>query len=613
MFYTIDTTYSQIFTLIQISRIIGVSMSDVVQQIKDRLSIIDVISPYTELHTAGKYLKARCPFHNEKTPSFHVSPDKGMYHCYGCGVGGDMFTFIEAIEGVDFKGALKILAEKARIELVPISPEKQSERDRLYAVLEAVTVFYQNQLRINSEAMAYLTRRGVLGDMIASWRIGYAPGPPSAGWRVTRDHLLAQGFTATEILKSGLAKQASDGKESYDVFRNRIMFPLFDQSGRVVAFSGRTLDPDPEVPKYVNSPETELYKKSELLYGYDRAKHGIRQFNFSLLVEGQFDVVMSHQAGYSNTVAVSGTALTLQHVQLLERISSRVVLALDADKAGIAAAKRAADIMLRRGLDVKVARLTLKDPADIVREDPKEFKKLIGSSVHVIEWLITHLKELDLESRTLKLRAREEVVPYIRLLPNKIDQDHFEQVVADALGTTKEAVHYEVERLGEQPNLGTVANTRSEKSRTEGGALPADDAPERRVGITTYLVGILPLLTEVQAAIVTKEVEVILKLSFATIAATIPAAARAEVLFKAQSSTTDQPRLLLLSEVIHALNQLRAIVIREELRETKKQLEQAELQGVEAAMTDLLSKVQQLQRQRQESPYTIALLGETDG
>jgi DNA primase len=384
------------------------------------------------------------------------------------------------------------------------------------------------------------------------------------------------------------------------------MFPLFDQGGRVVAFSGRTLEKDKEVPKYVNSPETELYKKSELLYGYDRAKHGIRHLDFSLLVEGQFDVVMSHQAGYTNTVAVSGTALTLQHVQLLERLSSRVVLALDSDKAGIAAAKRAADIMLRRGLDVKVALLTLKDPADIVKEDPKEFKKIIGHSVHVIEWLMQHLKGLNLESRTLKLRAREEVVPYIPLLPNKIDQDHFEQVVADLLGTTKEAVHYEVERLGDAVAAGTEQSRAD--SRVREATIKQEDVPQRRDRLTTYLFGVLPLFDGPAQQVLVEALESLLGESVSDWEAKIDMSAKAEVLFKAESMLENQPKLLFLSEVVHALNQLRSLIVRQELGEAKAMLEQAEMEGDEAAISELLLTIQRLQRKLQEPPYTLALL-----
>jgi DNA primase len=333
-------------------------MGDSVQQIKDRLSILDVISPYVELHRAGKNFKGKSPFTAEKTPSFYVSPDRGMYYCFSTSQGGDMFTFIQAMEGVDFRGALKLLADKAGVELVAEDPKKKTERERWYAAMQDATTYYAEQLEKTPAAKEYLENRGVTTATLQKWQIGFAPGPPAHGWRMVKDHLEGKGYTKDELFRVGLIKSTEGGKEPFDVFRDRIMFPLFDQNGKVVAFSGRILSRD---------------KKSELLFGYDKAKHGIRQLNFSLIVEGQFDVVMAHQAGYTNTVAVSGTALTLHHVQLLERLSDRVVLALDADRAGIAAMKKAAELMLKRGIDVKVAEMPLgADPADIIKKDPNE-------------------------------------------------------------------------------------------------------------------------------------------------------------------------------------------------------------------------------------------------
>jgi DNA primase len=545
-------------------------MSDAVQQIKDRLNIVDVVSAYVELSRAGKHMKARCPFHNEKTPSFNVSPERGMYHCYGCGAGGDMFTFIEAIEGVEFKDALKILAAKANVELVPVSPQKKTERDRLYAVLEDATLFYQAELQNASGPRAYLEKRGVLEQTIEKWRIGFVPGPPEASWGVVKEHLVQKGYTESELLKAGLIKLSDKGKDSYDVFRNRIMFPLFDQSGRVVGFSGRTLDTGPDVPKYVNSPETELYKKSELLYGYDKAKQGIRQLDFSLIVEGQFDVVMSHQAGYSNTVAVSGTALTSEHAHLLERFSNRVVLALDSDKAGIAAVKRSADIMLRRGLDVKVALLVGgKDPADIVLKDPKEYKHLIGKSVHVIEFLLEVLLSLNLDERTLKLRAREEVLPYIVLLPNYIDQDHFEGKVAEALKTTKDAIHFEVERLRENKikNVETVQNPQPvvpEKSSETKNRYQSD---------LTYLIGVLPLFSESIVTKIKQELGTVTGVSVEELEAEVSQPKRAEVLFRTESFLDKNPRRIFEEEFVHTLTRFRTDVIKSRLKSAAKHRE----------------------------------------
>jgi DNA primase len=421
---------------------------DVVQQIKDRLSIVDVVAPYVELHKAGKNFKGKSPFTNEKTPSFYVSPDRGMYYCFSSSQGGDIFTFVQAMEGVDFKGALKILADKAGVEVVPEDPQKRTERDRQYDILEEATKFFEKRLTEEMSAREYLERRGVAAETRARWRIGYAPGPPSHGWRELKAHLEEKGYSKEEMVRAGLIKGLDTGKEPYDLFRDRIMFPIMDASGRVVAYSGRILTPDTESPKYVNSPETELFVKSDVLFGYDKAKEGIRKLNFALIVEGQFDVVLSHQAGYSNTVAVSGTALTPHHVELLQRLSNRVVLALDDDRAGIAAVKRAADLMLARSMDVKVAKMEGgKDPADMVLADPHKFKEAIKNSHHVIEYLLTVLHDEAKEERTYKLRVKEEILPYVAKIPNAIDREHFENVIAERIGTTKDAIHIEVQKI----------------------------------------------------------------------------------------------------------------------------------------------------------------------
>lgn len=436
---------------------------DAVRQIKERLSVVDVIAPYVELHPAGKNMKGKSPFTAEKTPSFYVSPDRGMYYCFSTSQGGDIFTFIQEMEGVDFKGALKILAEKAGVELVAEDPKKRTERERQYDVLEHATKYFEAYRTNKPEAQKYLEDRGVTPQTIAKWRIGYAPGPPQHGWRELKNALEAEKFTTQELLKAGLVKGADAGKEAYDLFRDRIMFPIFDNAGHVVAYSGRMLTKDSEAPKYVNSPETELFNKSEILYGYDKAKQGIRTMDFCLCVEGQFDVVMAHQAGYGNTIAISGTALTAHHVMLLQRLSNRAVLALDADRAGIAAVKKAAALMLSRGMDVKVVRMPDgEDPADIIQKDPLEFKKLVGHAAHVIEYLLDILQSQNSDERAFKLKAREEVLPYVARIPNRIDQEHFEGIIAKRLGTTKDAIHSETQRFVEKIKNEATASVQAE-------------------------------------------------------------------------------------------------------------------------------------------------------
>ncbi len=520
-----------------------------------------------------------------------------------------MFTFIQTMEGVDFKEALKMLAAKANVELVPVSPQRKSERDRLYAVMEAATVFYISCLGKVPSVKKYLSDRGVNETSLESWRIGFAPGPPESGWAVVKEYLRTQGFTDTEILKAGLSKLSDKGKEPYEVCRNRIMFPLFDQSGHVVGFSGRTTEVGSEIPKYVNSPETELYNKSELLFGYDKAKKGIRNLDFSLIVEGQFDVVMSHQAGYHNTVAVSGTALTPFHVQLLERLSKKVVLALDADKAGLAAVKRAAELMLKRGLDVKVAALTGgKDPADLVLKDSREYKKAIGQSTHVIEFLLTSLQRETLDERTFKLRAREEVIPYLLLLPNHIDQDYFEGKLAETLKTTKDAIHYEVERLSEAKNRAPENKSEAVSANVSSETTKPADPQTRQRSLLTYLIGSLPLLPVSVQIEIRSILEEITQRTESALENLIAAPERAEVLFRNEVFLDKNPRRIFEEEFIHSLNQLRETVVRQNLKIARHQLEEAERLGEADKVKAAVGAVTKLQQALQVKSYNRTLL-----
>lgn len=581
---------------------------DAVQQIKDRLNIIDVVSAQVELHKAGRHFKGKCPFHNEKSPSFHVSPERGTYHCFGCGVGGDIFSFVQAIDGVDFKEALKILAAKANVELVPESPGKKTQRDDLMAVLEATTAFFETGLTNSAIAVAYLERRGVTAETIQKWRIGYAPGPPQAGWRELKIHLEALGFKLELMKTAGLIKDGESGKEEFDVFRDRIMFPLAEQNGKIVAFSGRLLAKDSEAPKYVNSPETPLYHKSELLYGYDRAKHGIRNLGFWLIVEGQFDVVMSHQAGYTNTVAVSGTAFTTHHAQLLERLSSKVVLALDSDKAGIAAMKRAADLLLRRGIDVKVAAMPDgADPADMILDDAKKFKTAIGHSVHVIEFLLTHLRQEIVDDRAFKLRAREEIIPFITLIPNHIDQEHFEQIIANALSTTKDAVHFEVVRLQEEKKPGVVGPVATPDIKTHA---PVEvSAILRKDGTFQYLLAAGAVVSPEVSYIINREVESIVGTEAVIRERELASAHISKLTFQIEEFVEKNSYRLQIEEFTHKLNQLRELTLKGKMaleRANLKKLEETGQSGTDV----ILQRILDIQKQLQTAAYKPELFSE---
>lgn len=425
-------------------------MSDTVQQVKDRLSITEVVGGYVKLERAGQNLRARCPFHAEKSPSFFVSPDRGTYHCFGCGVGGDIFSFVEAIEGLDFKGALKVLAERAGVEIVYSGKGRGEDdaKDRLFLALEAAALFYAS--RLTPAAKTYLHERGLSDETIAAFRIGWA----GNAWDELSKHLAEKRFGEKELIDAGLAKKNERGGLT-DKFRNRIMFPLADSAGRIVAFSGRTFGPDasPEAPKYLNSPETPVFKKSRVLYGFDKAKLAMRKLNCALLVEGQVDLVLSHQAGWGNTVAVSGTAFTEEHAALVKRMTENLVIALDADEAGIKAAARSARAALQMGLNVKVAQLPAGfDPADLIQKlGPEMWKAAIRDAKDIVAFLLDVLAERMPQQDRFRRAVESAVLPFVRDVQSPIAREQYLQLIAGRLGVSAAAVGAALEQIPVAP------------------------------------------------------------------------------------------------------------------------------------------------------------------
>jgi len=398
-------------------------------------------------------MRARCPFHAEKTPSFHVSAERGTYHCFGCGVGGDIFSFVEAVEGLDFKGALKVLAEKAGVELVYQrgGKEQKDERDRLFELMEAATLFYVS--RLDDASRAYLKERGAEEATINAFRIGLA----GNDWSAASEFLKSKKFSDKEIIDAGLAKKNERGS-LVDKFRNRIMFPIADSAGRIVAFSGRSFGEhaSPEAPKYLNSPETPLFHKSRILYGFDRAKTAMRKAACAVLVEGQMDLIMSHQAGWGNTLAVSGTAFTTEHAALIKRMTDNLVLALDADAAGIKAAGRAARAALQMGLNVKVARIPNgSDPADLIlKEGPEAWKKAIRESKDIITFLLDVLEDHAPQQDKFRRSVESIVLPFLSDVTSPIAREQYVAEIARRLKVSAEAVMQALQRV---PLAGTAA------------------------------------------------------------------------------------------------------------------------------------------------------------
>lgn len=483
-----------------------------VEQIKSRLSTVDVVGSYLKLVRAGSNFKAVCPFHSEKSPSFFVSPARDVWHCFGCGIGGDQFRFVMQIEGVDFREALRILAERAGIELQAENPRERDERARLFRVLECADAFYQEELGRYPAVGAYLTGRGVTHESIQKFRLGYAP-PESAGWRVFTEHALRQGCKLEELEKSGLAIQKQTSGY-YDRFRNRIMFPVADANGHVVGFGGRIFDttstsrglevstsstepPENVAAKYINTPQTPLYDKSAVLYAFDKAKMAIRKENSCVVVEGYMDAIMAHQAGTAHTVAVSGTALTNRQLMLLRRLCDRISMSFDMDMAGELATRRSIDLALEMGFDVRALSLPSgKDPADLVVKDATLWRNTVENAVDIISYFLTKAFG-RYDSRTLegKRGIMASVLPFVARLPREVDKAHWVGHIASRIGVREDAVWQD---LGKESMHGNQASTKKPsvdiplKERTRTRILE-----ERMLGLLlTYGLSCFPTASE---------------------------------------------------------------------------------------------------------------------
>jgi len=444
-------------------------MDSVIDEIKNRLDIVDVIGSYIKLQKTGANYRALCPFHAEKTPSFFVSPTRQIWHCFGCSEGGDIFKFVMKIEGVEFGDALRILAQKAGVELKPKSKEwkkLKTERQKLYDICEFAAKFFEAQLQKSSSgklAKDYLINRGLTEETIKKWRLGFAPDT----WHGLSDFLVGKGYTREEIVNAGLAikKESTDNameenkknQETYDRFRGRIMFPIFDLNSLVIGFGGRVFGKtaqDPNAAKYINTPNTLLYDKSKVLYGLDKAKIEIRKKDFCILVEGYMDVLMSHQAGFENTVAASGTALTPYQLNILKRYSDNLVLGFDMDIAGNKATERGIDLAQKFGFKIKIALMPHdKDPADVLsRLGKDEWQKIIDQSKSIMEFYFdSAFSSKDPEKIADKLEISKIILPVIKRIPNKIEQSYWLQELSKRIKIKEEDLIEEMKKIKIEP------------------------------------------------------------------------------------------------------------------------------------------------------------------
>jgi len=438
-------------------------MSSNVDQIKSRLSVSDLIGSYIKLYKAGANFKAVCPFHNEKTPSFFVSPVRESWHCFGCNKGGDIFSFVMEIEGVDFLEALKMLAVRAGVEIKQENPKERNEKEILMKIIEDSTTFYQGKLNKESEPYSYLIKRGLNDDSIKNFRIGFAPD----GWRNLYEFLRGKNFSDMDIEKAGMIIKSPKG--FYDRFRSRIMFPIFNSIGQVVGFSGRIFGEESQLSgaKYINSPQTPLFDKSRILYGFDRAKNAIRQENSCVLVEGQMDLLMSQQAFVLNTVATSGTALTEEHLKIIKRIADNLILSFDTDEAGFVASERAVGMALEMGFDVKIASIEEKDPADLIKKNPDQWKEAV---VNAKPFITFYLDTIILKFKDIKDARKEvekKIIPLLSKIKSEIERSHYVSETAKAIRLPMEPIMEELKKMIIQNKKGNFKHPLQDKNNEQ--------------------------------------------------------------------------------------------------------------------------------------------------
>ncbi len=413
-------------------------------EIKSRLDIVDVIRDYVPLKAAGVNFRANCPFHREKTPSFMVSPEKQIWHCFGCGKGGDILSFIMEIEGVSFVEALRILAPKAGVTLKKQNPQLASKKNRLLDILEASVNFYHDVLLDNPQAEAarkYLKERGLTDETIKTWQIGYSP----ESWDDILNWLKGKGFSENEIFLAGMSIKKEGTNRYYNRFRDRIMFPIWDVNGNAVAFSARVnpvKEAEEKLGKYINSPQTLIYDKSKILFGLDKAKIEIKSQDYAVLVEGQMDVITSHQNGFKNVIASSGTALTREQVALIKRYTNNIALAFDMDNAGQMAADRGIREAMQAEMNIKVIELEEgKDPDEFIKKDPEGWVKAVKDSKPMMEYYFDKtFKNLNPEIIEDKREAAKKLLPVIIKLGNSIERDHWIKVLSQKINISESAL-----------------------------------------------------------------------------------------------------------------------------------------------------------------------------
>jgi DNA primase len=442
---------------------------DQVAQIREKIDIVSFLSEFITVKKAGRNFKANCPFHGEKTPSFVISPERQIWHCFGCGKGGDIYTFLMEYERMEFPEALRVLAKRAGIELISQRATSgiTSKKERLYEINSFAKEYYHyvlTKLPAGKKAMDYLKNRGVTDKVIETFRLGFAP--PTG--KALGDYLVKKkNYPREEIIEAGLGFDGRTGL--VDFFRGRLLFPLIDHRDNIVGFSGRVMEGD--VPsKYINTRETLIYHKGEHMFGLNITKDAIRREKQAIIVEGEFDVLSCFEHGVSNVVAVKGTALTEQHVNLINRYANKVTFCFDDDKAGQEAIKRSLIVVEKKGLTPTVIAIPNgKDPDEAMKEDAGNFRKAVNEDIPVYDYLLTKLlKDNDISTAEGQKAAVEEYLSFVALIENEVVKEHYLRKLSSQVGTSYESISKELQRFVQrQVTPQPVAPAKKKRPREE--------------------------------------------------------------------------------------------------------------------------------------------------
>lgn len=556
--------------------------------IKSKLDLVEFLRSYITLAPAGKNFKALCPFHQEKTPSLVVSPERQIWHCFGCNEGGDIIKFVMRYEHLEFPEALRFLAEKAGIPIQTLSPTQQREFGILYDIHSHATEFYRNALSKNKTASDYLLKRKLDPKTIGEFEIGFAPG----GETLTL-HLLHSGFEMGDIVRAGLANKTVRGLYR-DRFENRVMFPIHNSVDKVVAFTGRFLgEARDTIPKYLNSPDTPIFNKSKILYGFQKSKYAIQETRTAFLVEGQMDFLMAWQSGVKNAIAVSGTGLTKQHLEKLRRLADSIVVSFDNDEAGFRALERSLDVMSEFDFHVKAIALgKYKDPAEAAEADPGFLQKAVKEARPAFYYLFEHHFPRNSEETgdiAVQKRTVRHVLEKIRNVKSAVEQETWLKELSRYSGIGEPALRSELTALPEKREKGEE-NVSAER---ETRAVPG------RVALIAERLLALAFTNDKFLAIVNTEKE-LLPEPYRSLIETRDPEKTTMLTMRGSYEFSDTSQDVLKKEFEELLRQLKLEIIARDQADIKKKIQAAERKNDEEGLKSAMEALNALVKKKEE-------------